>query len=467
MSNGHSSAARDGGDASVVGTRYRRSNPGVPRRTLKRTQRERLLDATVELSAKRGYHAVSITELCARAGVSPGTFYEHFESKEECFLAAYRACAERIFGPMRAVTTNGDWFAAAHRALDTLLGGLQDEPDAGRLLFIEALGAGPVIRDARRRVLLEFERRTEELLDRIPASSTAPDVPLMALIGALRHIISRHLRTRTEDELPALLDDGLRWLSAYAVPGGQPRWSTSPQALLDPAREASPPVSFAPETLPPGSHGLSAGVIARSQRTRLIYATAQVMMAKGYQGTKISDIVAAARVARPVFYEHFADKEQAFLEAQQHPTQYILDRCAEAYFSADDWPERMWRHLRTLLRLIVENPALSHLRLVESYAAGPTAIRRAEEITRSFTIFLEEGYRYRPEAGELPRLCSQAITGAIFEIIQRHVAAGRWAELPGHLPQLTYIAAAPFTGPREASMLVEQMMRRDPTAAQI
>jgi AcrR family transcriptional regulator len=447
------------------GARYRRSNPGVPRRTLKRTQRERLLDATVELSAKRGFHAVSITELCARAGVSPATFYEHFQSKEECFLAAYRACAEAIFVPMREAATNGDWSAAAGRALDALLGGLQKDPDAGRLLFIEALGAGPVIRGERTRVLLEFERRTEELLDETPAGARMPDVPLMAVIGALRHIISRHLRTHAEDQLPALLDDGLRWLSAYAVPGGGERWSSSPQALLTAAGRISPPASFSPETLPPGTHGLSAGAIARSQRTRLIFATAQVMMANGYQGTKVADIVAAARVARPVFYEHFADKEQAFLEAQQHPTQYILDRCAEAYFSVDDWPQRMWRHLHMLLHLISENPALSHLRLVECYAAGPAAIRRAEEITRAFTIFLEEGYRYEDGASALPRLSSQAITGAIFEIIQRHVAAGEWAELPRHLPQLTYVAIAPFTGPPKAIELVEEMKAREPALA--
>jgi AcrR family transcriptional regulator len=444
------------------GGRYRRSNPGVPRKTLKRTQRERLLDATVELSAKRGFHAVSITELCARAGVSPATFYEHFQSKEECFLAAYRFCAEAIFGPMRAAASTGDWAQAAGRALDALLGGLQADPDAGRLLFIEALGAGPAIRGERTRVLLEFERRTEGLLAGTPADAQMPDVPLMAVIGALRHIISRHLRTDAEDQLPALLDDGLRWLSAYAVPGGQERWSTSPKALLGAGGPTSSPASFSPETLPPGTHGLSAGAIARSQRTRLIFATAEVMMAKGYQGAKVADIVAAARVARPVFYEHFADKEQAFLEAQQHPTQFILDRCAEAYFSADEWPERMWRHVQTLLGLISENPALSHLRLVECYAAGAVAIRRAEEITRAFTIFLEEGYHQGPKAGSLPRLWSHAITGAIFEIIQRHGTAAEWTELPRLLPQLTYIAIAPFTGPSRAVELVEEMKAREP-----
>jgi AcrR family transcriptional regulator len=283
----------------------------------------------------------------------------------------------------------------------------------------------------------------------------------MAVIGALRHIISRHLRTHSEDQLPARLKDGLAWLSSYAVPGGAARWSTSPAALLQGAPKPSLPAAWAPETLPAGTHGLPAGVIARSQRTRIIFATAEVTMAKGYQNAKITDIVAAARVARTVFYQYFASKQEAFLEAQQYPTQYILDRCLEAYFSADEWPERLWRGLETLVRLISENPAISHLRLVECYAAGPVAIRRAEEITRSFTIFLAEGYRYRAGAASPPRLASQAIAGAIFEVVQRQVEQGEFATLTARLPQLTYIALAPFTGAQEAIALVEEMKARE------
>src|SRR5207245_7038799 len=113
--------------------------------------------------------------------------------------------------------------------------------------------------------------------------------------------------------------------------------------------------------------------------------------------------------------------------------------------------------LETLIALIASNPALSHLRLVECYAAGPAAIRRAEEITRSFTIFLQEGYRYRPEASSLPRLCSHAIAGAIFEIVQRHVAQGELSTLPSRLPQLAYIAIAPFAGAPQAIALVEEL----------
>lgn len=415
----------------------------------------------VELSTHQGYHGVSITELCSHAGVSPVTFYQQFGSKEACFLAAYVACGEQIFAGMRSLSTEspGLW-QGARAALEALLSGLRSDPEAGRLLFIEALGAGPAIQVERERVLVEFERGAQELMARSPGDAYAIDVPLLAVIGALRHVISRRLRTHAADELPALLEDGLSWLHSYAVPAGAPAWSTSPGALLRGTRRPPAEVREA-EPLRPGTHGLPADMVARNQRMRLINATAQVMMAKGYQETKITDVVAAARVAKPVFHAHFSSKEHAFLEAQEYPTQYILDSCAEAYFSADEWPTRMWRMLAKLLSLIVVNPTVSHLRLVECYAAGREAIRRAEQVTRSFTIFLHEGYRYRREAASLPRLYSQAIAGATFEIVQRLVAYGDWDEIPRRLPQLTYIAIAPFTGAREAVSMVEELKARD------
>ncbi len=178
-------------------------------------------------------------------------------------------------------------------------------------------------------------------------------------------------------------------------------------------------------------------------------------MTKGYVNTTVSDLVAAAGVSREVFYEHFTDRQDAFLEALDFPTQPILDACSAAYFSGEAWPDRVWRGLDALIGMIVANPSISHLRLVECYSAGPTAIRRAEDITRAFTIFLQEGYGVRAEAADLPHLYSEAIASAIFEIIQRGVVAGEIATLRRRLPQLVYVALAPFTGPEAAITFVE------------
>ena len=41
--------------------------------------------------AENGYAATTIADVVSRAGVSRKTFYEHFDGKQECFLALYDA----------------------------------------------------------------------------------------------------------------------------------------------------------------------------------------------------------------------------------------------------------------------------------------------------------------------------------------------------------------------------------------
>jgi AcrR family transcriptional regulator len=435
-------------------TRAGRSRRGVAtaRAAQRPSQRERLVDAIIELAGRFGYQSLSIAQISARAGVSSATFYEQFSDREDCLLAAYRAVTERTLARMASSLQEGEWASAARPAFAGLLGTLSEDPDAGRVMFVEALAGGPRLRAELRSVLDGMEQNAELLLDGAPQAGVTLDIPGRALIGAVRHVVSRHLRTHSEDRLVALSDEMLAWMASYAVPAADGRWSTSPDALLAPATAPSLPAAPPPgrERLPRGRHGLPPGAVARNQRSRILQATASVTMEKGFASTTVADIVAGAGVAKEAFYRHFEDREQAFLEAQEHPTQQILDTLVRAYFSAEGWHERIWRGLRALLELIAANPVMAHLRLVECYTAGPTAVRRAEETTRSFTIFLEEGYRQRPQAAGLPRLFSQAIAGAIFEIIQHDVASGAVAELPTRLPQLAYVATAPFLGPAAA-----------------
>ena len=91
------------------------------------------------------------------------------------------------------------------------------------------------------------------------------------------------------------------------------------------ARPARGPPAQELERLPRGRHGLPPGAVVRSQRARIIQATAAVTMERGYASTTVAQIVAAAGVAKESFYRHFGDKEEAFLAAQEAPGQQILD----------------------------------------------------------------------------------------------------------------------------------------------
>lgn len=448
-------------DRRTTSTRTGRPRRGVvvSRRVPQRaSQRERLIDAITELAGQQGYQNLSIAQISSRAGVSSATFYEQFADREECLLAAYRDHTERTLARMASSLQDGEWASSARPAFTELLRALTDDPDAGRVMFVEALAGGPRLRAELKNVLDGMEQSAEALLGSPPEGGATLDIPGRALLGAVRHVVSCHLRTHGEDKLPALTEEILAWMGAYSVPAGAGRWSTSAHALADPKpAPAAVPETAEPERLPRGRHGLPPGAVARNQRARILQATAAVTMEKGYAGTTVADIVSAAGVAKEAFYRHFTDREEVFLEAQDHPSRQILDALVRSYFSADEWPERIWRGLGTLLELIAANPVMAHLRLVECYTAGPAAVHRAEEATRSFTIFLEEGYRQRPEAADLPRLWSQLIAGGIVEILQHDVAAGRTAELPRRLPQLTYVAIAPFLGPQGAIDAIEAL----------
>ena len=73
----------------------------LPPEVVARSQRERLLEAAVRVVAAKGYAATTVGDLTKEAGVSRTTFYELFEDKEACFLAAYDNAVEALVAPGR------------------------------------------------------------------------------------------------------------------------------------------------------------------------------------------------------------------------------------------------------------------------------------------------------------------------------------------------------------------------------
>jgi AcrR family transcriptional regulator len=428
-------------------------------------QRERLLAAMTHVASSAGYAEMSVADLTSEAGVSRQTFYECFADKEDCFRAAYVLAARQVLGRLQRVLDSSDWWETPRAAIEAILQEVEQDPETSWLFFVEGLAAGPRIGAERDRALSAFESLTEQFLDRAPADGLTLDIPPRALLGAIRvatirNIASWQLRIDPGAGASQLGEELLAWIRSYAVPAGRPRWSTGPAARLpaqssDEATQA--PLLARPEPLPRGRHRLPRAVVARNHRQRIIYATAEVIQAKGYAATTVADIVLAAGVGKDVFYGHFADKHHVFLAAQQHAAQETFNACAHSFFSHPAWPERIYNGLRTLTVIMAKEPALAHLRIVEPYAAGSEAIERTQQMAALFGVFLEEGYGYRPQAKELPYLCSTAIVDAVFEIIRGHIAAGSAAELPRHVPQLAYVALAPFTGPQDAAELIEDL----------
>jgi len=59
------------------------------KRVLQREERRRqILDAALTVFSQKGFHASNVSDVAAQAGVSQGTIYWYFESKDELFTAA-------------------------------------------------------------------------------------------------------------------------------------------------------------------------------------------------------------------------------------------------------------------------------------------------------------------------------------------------------------------------------------------
>lgn len=116
------------------------------REQVEHNQRERLISGLASAVAEKGYRAVTITDVTKQARVSRRVFYANFESKEECFLAAFEVVAGHVMelGGEAAAET-GDWPGRAIATARAVLTFFAEEPDLARLCLVESQAAGPAV----------------------------------------------------------------------------------------------------------------------------------------------------------------------------------------------------------------------------------------------------------------------------------------------------------------------------------
>jgi AcrR family transcriptional regulator len=423
----------------------------------KPNQKQRLKEAMIVTAARYGYREASVARVVSQAGVSRATFYEHFEDKEACFLAAYRVVARRIAEELRIVDENPQTAGRPRQALKRLLDGADREPASARIALLEALAAGPAVRAEYEKLFSAMVDVMDTYLDQASTGDTRLEIPARSLVGGLGSVVAIRVLRGEAGRLVDLLDDLEAWTRAHELSRGKRRnqagWEAVGAGLWGPVEPAP---STLETRLPRGRAALGPVVVAGEQRQRALAAVAHLARKGGYATMTVAEIVATASISREAFYEHFRNKEDAFLAAQAHALETSVSVAAGAFFSDKDWPDRIWNALAALLRYFASVPDFAALDVVESYTVGPAAIRRSFETRMAFTLFLEDGYRQRPEAERLPRLCSEAVAGGILELMRRQAVKGRIAFAMELIPQAAYMALAPFIGPTAALDLIER-----------
>ena len=126
--------------------------------------------------------------------------------------------------------------------------------------------------------------------------------------------------------------------------------------------------------IPAGRHTLLPGEVSARQRERLLRAMGRCVSERGYADTTIADVVRVARTSRSVFYKHFADKEDCFLETYKQMTDARIGASLEAAAKVPEWHEKLEVGIETYFRWMAEHPEVAITTVVEVHCAGRRAL---------------------------------------------------------------------------------------------
>jgi AcrR family transcriptional regulator/DNA-binding MarR family transcriptional regulator len=270
--------------ANAPSARLRMRNPVPgPRgggRYVSELQRTRLLDAAFALVAEQGYRRMAARKVAERAGVSPKTFYDLFSDREDCFLATFDQAVEELAAvACPAYEGEGEWAARVRAALGELLYFLDREPELCRLVFIEALGAGPRVLERRAQVLKQLERVIDGGRAGVKAAGELPPLTAAGIVGATFSLIHGQL----VEQQPEPLAESLNPLMATIVLPYRGR-AAAARELQRPSSKAGPGLRPADKSRFSGPAGRTSGSRADFRLTVRTHAVLAALAEAGGRG---------------------------------------------------------------------------------------------------------------------------------------------------------------------------------------
>jgi AcrR family transcriptional regulator len=381
----------------------------VPHRTGNR--KEQLAEAAAELFSRRGYHAVSVHDIAGAAGITGPAVYRHFGSKQDV-LAHVLLTGLEVFGQVAAdalAVSDDPVEALAH--LRTAVATLAVERREVTALWRwqgSHLGRTEqaTIRRAGARIM---DRWSAALHAARPELETA-DVDLLcwAALSVFGSVSVHHLslaRRRFEDLLATL---------AGAVFGfrGLP--------LPAPA---------------PNGHTLTWPV---SRREELLTAAIRLFRERGYHAVSMEDIGAAAGIAGPSIYRHFASKADILVAAGYRMADRLRSGAEQALGEATGPDEAMTRLVRSYVDIVLRSDNLMAVFVSESVSM---AERDAKELVRVQRDYVAQWVRLLVEiAPDLTEREARITVHAALTIINDLTRTPRVATRPAIAAELAALA---------------------------
>lgn len=171
----------------------------------------------------------------------------------------------------------------------------------------------------------------------------------------------------------------------------------------------------------------------RRQRSDLLRSAARIATREGYAGTRIADIVSEAGLSKGTFYEHFASKEDCFVELYRRTNAAMLRAgIAAAEANLDRGPyQTISAVIRALTGYVARDPRLAEVLRAEVGASQPAIeAERTANLQRIAELFSALGSRVGSplpagELGLVSRVLVRGVTAVLGEVRGAHDASAR------------------------------------------
>jgi len=170
----------------------------LTRAQVEASQRQRILDAVLDVVGKQSYAATTIADITRAAGVSRTTFYEQFDSKQVAFLVAYDEFGKQFLGQMGFASGESP-AEVLMDAADRLASLGRTRPLACRAFLVEIHAAGDEGLKHRDRMIRLAEKRFQRVSEWLravdPELPSPPRFVGRAVVAASWELTAQAVRT--------------------------------------------------------------------------------------------------------------------------------------------------------------------------------------------------------------------------------------------------------------------------------
>jgi AcrR family transcriptional regulator len=203
--------------------------------------------------------------------------------------------------------------------------------------------------------------------------------------------------------------------------------------------------------LPRGRHGLTPEEVAAHQRERIVAAIGRVVAEQGFGALTVERVLTAAGVSRSTFYDHFANKQEAVLEAHEVIFDRFFASLRGACAAEAEWPTKIRSAIVATVDFAITRPEQIQLLATGSLSADSLLAERIVGSHDRLADLLKGARVGSPHADRLPKCTEQFMIAAIASFVASYLTkeeADRLRDLQSDLIELTLI---PYYGTKVAA----------------